>query len=121
MTITRKQELVNLIKYQERFIQLSLQRASWWTAMATTGVATTRDTHRGREVTEEERANGQVIGWRPESDDEKVKNALDTAHRHIEIAQEFSDALADCERELSEIERQEEHQAYEDLRMRGPG
>lgn len=65
----------------------------YWQAMAMTGVATLRDTAQGREVTEEERAQGHVIGWRKHTDMEKTQNALQTMHTHIRRMDELNDTI----------------------------
>lgn len=65
----------------------------YWHAMATTGAATLRKTAQGREVTEEERAAGHVIGWREHTDMEKTQHALETMNRHIRRMDELNDAI----------------------------
>ncbi len=47
----------------------------------------------GREPTEEEAADGQVIGFRDCTDEEKLQNAIQTMHRHIQWHRDFSDAV----------------------------
>jgi hypothetical protein len=58
--------------------------AQYWMAMATTGAACLRQTSQGRPVTEDEKAKGEVIGWEPHTDQQKIKSALDISMVHIQ-------------------------------------
>jgi hypothetical protein len=72
-------------RYCQRQIDLSMLRAQWWIASATSGYYKQRNishgsiTHGGSKFTEEE----------------KLADAMKTALRHIELATEFSEALAE--------------------------
>lgn len=72
------------IEFIRNEMNLSQMYAMYWHGMAVTGAATKRDTAQGREPTEEEKAKGQTIGWRPHTDDEKKADALATMMRHID-------------------------------------
>jgi hypothetical protein len=65
----------------------------YWQAMAMTGATTLRDTAQGREPTEEEKAQGITIGWRPHTDMEKVANALQTMERHIRRMDDLNETI----------------------------
>lgn len=82
------------IDHARRQFEVHKAYASYWQAMATTGAAKLRKTQQGREPTEEERAKGMVIGWRDKSDDEKIKDALDTMSRHIQHMNECHDTIS---------------------------
>lgn len=66
--------------------QRAITYAQYWTAEASTGYTLKRDIKRGREPTPEEREKGQVIGWTPLTDQEKIEQAMNTAKRHIDRA-----------------------------------
>lgn len=83
------------LSYARGQFEIAKAYAAYWQAMATTGAATLRDTAQGREVTEEEKARGEVIGWRPHTDLEKTKNALDTMARHIHRMDELNDVISE--------------------------
>lgn len=77
------------LEYCKRQIQLSMLRAQWWLASATSGH------YKQRKVFHGTRTSGG-----PEfTDDEKLRDAMATAQRHIELAAEFSDKLAEAEEE----------------------
>lgn len=67
--------------------------AQYWMAMATTGTACLRQTSQGRPVTEEEAAKGEVIGWTPHTDQEKIKRALDTSLVHIRRLESIGEVI----------------------------
>ncbi len=67
--------------------------AQLWIARATTGEATQRDIKRGREPTPEERAKGEVIGWNPLTDQEKIADALNTATAHVDNYRKAGEVL----------------------------
>jgi len=78
------------LTYARGQFEITKLRALQWHAMATTGIATLRKLDRGREATEEEKAQGLCMGWRPLTDQEKTKEALDTMQRHIEFMSELN-------------------------------
>ena len=72
-------------KYCRRQIELSMLRAQWWIASATSGHYRQRKLH-----------HASLEG--PEfTDEEKLHDALATADRHIELAANLSDKLAEFE------------------------
>lgn len=71
------------LEFCKRQIQLSMLRAQWWLASATSGHCQQRKLFHG---------NGDLL-----TVDEKLDAAMQTAKRHIEIAAEFSDNLAEAE------------------------
>jgi hypothetical protein len=73
--------------------QIAQMYAFYWYGMAITGAATLRKTEQGREPTEEEKAEGKTIGWRPHTPEEKTKIALETMARHIHRMNELSDEM----------------------------
>jgi hypothetical protein len=78
------------LEYCKRQIQLSMLRAEWWLASATSGH------YKQRKI-----AHGTVTNGGPEfTDDEKLAAAMATAQRHIELAAEFSESLAEAEEEV---------------------
>lgn len=81
------------LAYARGQFEIAKLRALQWHAMATTGVATLRKLERGREATEEEKAQGLCMGWRSLTDEEKTKEALDTMQRHIEYMSELNDTI----------------------------
>lgn len=65
------------------FLELCKLRAQWWMTSAITGHAKTRNlTH---------------FDGIPFTDEEKINDAMETAHRHIELYQEHIDATNDPE------------------------
>ena len=77
------------LEYCKRQIQLSMLRAQWWIASATSGHYKQRKIH-----------HGTITSGGPEfTDDEKLVDAMATAQRHIELAAEFSETLAEVEQE----------------------
>lgn len=77
------------LEYCKRQIQLSMLRAQWWMASATSGH------YKQRNI-----AHGTATSGGPElTDEEKLADAMDTAKRHIELAAEFSEKLAEAEAE----------------------
>lgn len=110
--MTRKQELKRLIAYNEReFLTFKLQ-AEYWTAMATTGAAKMRDMRKWVELTPQQQLtisdqNRQDVKTGhielQKTDDEKTKDALDTVQRHINIMRDFSEAIYDMQKELSDL------------------
>lgn len=82
------------IEFAKRQFEVHKTYAMYWQAMALTGTATLRDTAQGREVTEEERARGEVIGWRKHTDQEKIKHALDTMKQHIQLMNECNETIS---------------------------
>lgn len=95
-TNQNKEQRLQYLKNQFEITKLLALR---WHAIATTGVATLRDTHKGRSVTEQEKANGEVIGWMPHSDQEKINNALNTMLVHIRRLDEINDLIYDLLKE----------------------
>lgn len=87
------QERQRRIQHTQRQFELHKMWALYWQTMASTGAATQRNTCQGREPTEEEKARGEVIGWRPLTDPEKIKDALDIMKRHLDYMWEYSDVL----------------------------
>lgn len=82
-------------EYCKRQIQLSILRAQWWLASAQTGH------YKQRKI-----AHGTITSGGPEfTDEEKLADAMATAQRHIELAAEFSENLA--EEEQKELDAQE--------------
>lgn len=92
------------IEHSKRQFILHQTYAMYWQAMATTGACKLRNTAQGRDPTEEEKAAGQTIGWRPHTDEEKVKDALDTMKRHLEHMWECQDFIGIAEGENNEAE-----------------
>lgn len=90
-----EQEKARLLDYARRQFEIAKMYALYWQTMATTGIATLRNTAQGREPTEEEKANGQVIGWREHTDQEKIANALETMKSHINRMSELNDFIAE--------------------------
>lgn len=81
------------LDYCKRQIQLSMLRAQWWMTSAASGH------YKQRQI-----AHGTVTDGGPEfTDDEKLADAMATAKRHIEIAAEFSESLADVEEEAAAL------------------
>lgn len=75
------------LEYCRRQIQLSMLRAQWWIASATSGH------YKQRKI-----AHGTITDNGPEfTDEEKLASCMATAQRHIEIAAEFSENLAEEE------------------------
>jgi hypothetical protein len=82
------------LRYCQRQIELFMLRAQWWLASATAGH------YKQRKI-----AHGTVTEGGPEfTDDEKLAAAMSTAMRHIELAAEFSEDLAEEERKAMEKE-----------------
>jgi hypothetical protein len=78
---------VKNLEYCKRQIQLAMLRAQWWLASASTGH------YKQRKI-----SHGTITRGGPEfTDDEKLAAAMATAQRHIEIAAEFSEKLAEAE------------------------
>jgi len=75
------------LRYCQRQIELSMLRAQWWLVSATSGH------YKQRQI-----AHGSVTSGGPEfTDEEKLAAAMATAQRHIELASEFSENLAEEE------------------------
>lgn len=68
-------------------------QALYWQTMAVTGVATTRGIARGRPPTEEEKVRGEFLPMEELTDAEKIQNAVETMHRHVQIMLEIMDAM----------------------------
>lgn len=83
------------LSYARGQFEIAKMYALYWHAMATTGIAVLRNTAQGREPTEEEKRNGQVISWREHTDQEKIQNALNTMNRHIQRMNELNDFIAE--------------------------
>lgn len=81
------------LSYLRGQLDISKLYAMYWHGMATTGAATLKKTAQGREVTEEEKAQGQVIGWREHTDQEKVARALETMKTHIHRMNDILDEI----------------------------
>lgn len=80
------------LEYCKRQIQLSMLRAQWWLASAQSGH------YKQRQI-----FHGPITSDGPEfTDEEKLADAMATALRHIEIAAEFSENLAEAEKEALE-------------------
>lgn len=77
------------LEYCKRQIQLSMLRAQWWIASAASGHYKRRRISHGTLT-----SNGADF-----TDEEKLEDAMATAQRHIEIAAEFSENLAEAEAE----------------------
>lgn len=88
-------------KYAARQIKLSMLRAQWWLASAQSGHYKQRKVQRG---TNEKTPDG-TIAFRDLSEEEKLDDCMRTALRHIELAMEFSENLAEKESEQEEQER----------------
>lgn len=88
------------LEYCKRQIQLSMLRAQWWMASATSGHYKLRRLQQG---TDEKSAEGRIV-FRDCTDEEKLAACLATAQRHIEGAAEYSEVLAKSEEELLEAE-----------------
>ena len=82
------------LEYCKRQIQLSMLRAQWWLASATTGHYKQRKIFHGPAST-----GGEAF-----TDEEKLAACLATANRHIENAAEFSEDLASEEQDLLDAE-----------------
>lgn len=88
------------IEYCRRQIQLSMLRAQWWMASATSGHYKQRGLER---ATGNKNPDG-TFEFRKCTDEELLAECMNTALRHIEIAAEFSENLAEAEKELLEAE-----------------
>lgn len=78
----------------KRQFEVSKMYALYWQAVAITGAYKFQKTQRGRKVTPEEKAKGEVIGWRDLTDDEKLENTLSTMQNHIRIMSETADFIS---------------------------
>lgn len=94
------------IEYAKRQFEISKTYALYWQAMATTGAVTQRDSAQGREPTLEERAQGLVLGFTPDTNERKIQKALDTMQRHIQNMTELNDTID----ELTEEEERKNEQ-----------
>jgi hypothetical protein len=83
------------LEYCKRQIQLSMLRAQWWIASAQTGHYKQRKIFHGTETS----------GGNEFTDEEKLENCMLTALRHIEIAAEFNDNLAEAESDAHELQQ----------------
>jgi hypothetical protein len=81
------------LNYAKNQFEIYKLRAMKNYAEATTGVCVLKNTYQGREVTEEEKARGEVIGWRPHTDQEKIQNSLEVMQRFIELMEEANDII----------------------------
>ena len=81
------------LSFARNQFEISKMQAMYWCAMATTGAATLRNTSQGREPTPEEKAAGQVMGYREHTDLEKINNALETMQNHIRRMNETNDYI----------------------------
>jgi hypothetical protein len=82
------------LEYCKRQIQLSMLRAQWWIASAQSGH------YKQRQI-----FHGTITNGGPEfTDEEKLADAMAVALRHIEIAAEFSENLAEEETKAFEAE-----------------
>lgn len=88
-----KEEREKRLVYAKNQFEIAKAYAAYWEAMATTGACKLRKTQQGRQPTEEERAQGLVIGWRDKTDEEKVVDALNTMMRHIHFMSELNDTI----------------------------
>lgn len=78
------------LEYCKRQIQLSMLRVQWWLASVSSGH------YKNRQIF-------HTHGNGPEfTDDEKLAAAMATAKRHIELAAEFSESLAEAESAAAE-------------------
>lgn len=77
------------LEYCKRQIRLSMLRAQWWLASTTSGH------YKQREIFHGSGRDSEL------TDDEKLAAAMATAKRHIEIAAEFSESLAEAESEAA--------------------
>jgi hypothetical protein len=81
------------LEYCKRQIQLSMLRAQWWIASATSGH------YKRRKI-----FHGPASSEGPEfTDEEKLADCLETASRHIENAAEFSEHLTEAEAAIAEV------------------
>lgn len=71
------------LEYCRRQVQLSMLRAQWWIASATSGH------YKQREI-----VNGAGIEL---TDEEKLADCMATARQHIKIASDFSETLTEAE------------------------
>jgi hypothetical protein len=81
------------LEYCKRQIQLSLLRAQWWIASATSG-----------HYKQQQIAHGATAPTEF-TDEEKLADAMETAQRHINVAAEFSESLAEAEEEAAQSSR----------------
>jgi hypothetical protein len=56
---------------------------TFWQTKILSGAYKLDTTKRGREPSEEERAKGEVIGWRDLTDEEKLQGCMGTLHTHV--------------------------------------
>ncbi len=76
------------MNHDEAQFLLAMGRAALWTAITQSGGYKLS----AAEVGCGQRADGTII-FRPQTDDEKLKEAMNTARRHLEIAAEFAQGL----------------------------
>ena len=82
------------LEYCQRQYQLSTLRAQWWMTSVTSGHYKQRKISHGT----------LTSGGAEFTDDEKLASALATAQRHIELAAEFSESLAEA---VADVEEQQ--------------
>lgn len=76
------------MRFNEAQFMLSMARASYWTALVTSGAYKLSQSQRGCGTNED-----GTIKFRPHTDEEKLERAVATIRRHLEIASEFADQL----------------------------
>ncbi len=82
------------LEYCRRQIQLSMLRAQWWIASVTS------EHYKQRKI-----FRGPITDRGPElTEEEKLADAMATAQRHIELAAELSESLAEAEEEAIEAD-----------------
>lgn len=95
--MTKEQE--RILAFTQRQFEVHKMYAMYWHAQATTGVAVLRNLSQGREATAEEQETGQTIGWRSLTDQEKIKDALETMKRHLHHMNDCNDVIVELMKE----------------------
>lgn len=98
-----RKDLHLCLAHTEKQFVIHQTYAMYWHAQAVSGGYKFRDTARGVEATPEEKAAGVPIRFRPQTDDEKLQDALATMKRHIELMSECQDAMNDYRSKLEEV------------------
>jgi hypothetical protein len=84
------------LEYCKRQIKLSMLRAQWWLTSAQSGHYKQSGSQRG---TDQKSDDGRIV-FRDCTDEEKLESCMATALRHIDLAREFSESLAEEEEKL---------------------
>lgn len=79
------------MRYVDAQFMLRLQRVQYWSALITSGAYKQLTTQQG---TDEKSADGTIV-FRDLTDDEKLQHALATMKRHIEIADDTAETIAE--------------------------